>query len=90
MGISQRETIIALGKSNDQQCMAHLMFVVQRHFLKLEDQLKDSDWVDIGEYFWVFADAIKKITEFWNHCHKYQLSRVSRISDFIGWIIGLW
>lgn len=38
---------------------------------------KDSDRVDTGEHFWVFADAINKITEFWNHCHKYQLSRVS-------------
>ena len=40
MGISQRETIIALEKSIDLHCVVHLVFGVQGYFLKMEDQFR--------------------------------------------------
>jgi hypothetical protein len=40
LGISQRETIIALEKSIDLHCIVHLVFGVQGYFLKLGDQFQ--------------------------------------------------
>jgi len=40
MGISQRETIIALEKSIDLHCVVQLVFGVQGYFPKMEDQFR--------------------------------------------------
>lgn len=58
MGISQRETIIALEKSIDLHCMVHLVFGVQGYFLKLGSILEIQNEKTLVNTFILYTSEV--------------------------------